>query len=75
MMDRKSVRRTGTAVVLAAAVTLTDNRSTGFSGSRTTVALSGSFSVRALTANRPGTDVIVARATRGSQTCAGSVRL
>jgi hypothetical protein len=54
-------------------VRLTDNGTTVFSGTRTTLAPSGSFEVRKLIANRAGADVIRARATRGTQVCAGSV--
>ncbi len=44
-----------------------------FTGNRTTVAPSGSFEVERRTANRAGDDVITAVATRGSQTCTGSL--
>ncbi|MFL6137610.1 MAG: hypothetical protein ACJ74O_07410 [Frankiaceae bacterium] len=56
-------------------VRITDNGTTVFSGTRTTLAPSGSFEVRKLIANRAGADVIRARATRGTQVCAGSVTL
>jgi hypothetical protein len=56
-------------------VGLTDNGVTVFSGSRTTAAPSGSFTVRRLIANRAGADVIRARAVRGTNVCAGSVRV
>jgi hypothetical protein len=55
------------------AVTVKDNSRTVFSGSRTTLAPSGSFSVEKKTANFAGTDIIVARATRGSNVCAATV--
>lgn len=56
-------------------VRLTDNGTTIFSGTRTTVAPSGSFTVRRLTANRSGADVVRARATHGTQVCRGAVTL
>jgi hypothetical protein len=40
----------------------------------TTQAPSGSFTVHARPANRAGTDVIRARATRGDRVCSGTVR-
>jgi hypothetical protein len=56
-------------------VRITDNRQLVTSRDVTTVAPSGSFTVRPHTANRAGTDVIRAHATRGTVTCGGSVRL
>lgn len=56
-------------------VLITDNGSTVFSGTATTVAPSGSFEIRRFTANRAGTDTIRARASHAGQTCAGSVTL
>jgi hypothetical protein len=44
-----------------------------FSGQRRTLAPSGSFEVRVLTANRAGLDVIRARATYGGRVCSGAV--
>jgi hypothetical protein len=55
------------------AVKLRDNGATVYSGSRTTSAPSGSFSVHRLITNRAGADVITATATRGSATCSGKV--
>ena len=46
-----------------------------FSGHATTVAPSGSFTLHRTTGNWSGTDVIQARATRGSQVCGGRVAL
>ena len=46
-----------------------------FSGPATTVAPSGSFTVRRTTGNWSGTDVITSRATRGAQVCGGRVAL
>jgi hypothetical protein len=54
-------------------VKVTDNGATVFSGNRTTVAPSGSFTVERRTANRSGPDVIRARATRGAAVCSGKV--
>jgi hypothetical protein len=56
-------------------VTLTDNGVTIFNANRTTTAPSGSFTVRKLSPNRAGADVIRARATLGTRVCAGSVTL
>lgn len=56
-------------------VKVTDNGTAVFSGNRTTVAPSGSFSVERRTANRSGADVIRARATRGAAVCHGKVRV
>jgi hypothetical protein len=44
-----------------------------WSGTRTTRAPSGSFTVERRIANRSGDDVIVGRATRGSNVCRGQV--
>jgi len=55
------------------AVKLRDNGATVYSGTRTTTAPSGSFSVNRLIADRAGADVITATATRGSATCSGKV--
>lgn len=54
-------------------VKVTDNGTRVFSGNRTTVGPSGSFSLERRTANRSGADVIRARATRGAAVCAGTV--
>jgi hypothetical protein len=54
-------------------VRLRDNGQLFFSGSRTTVAPSGSFTVHRLTADRAGGDVIRARSVHGAQVCRGSV--
>lgn len=54
-------------------VRVTDNGTTVFSGSRTTNARSGSFTVARRTANRAGADVIRARATRGTAVCSGKL--
>jgi hypothetical protein len=57
-------------------VRLTDNGVTVFTGTATTVAPSGSFTVRRLIANRAGTDRIRARATLGTtRSCGGTVAL
>jgi hypothetical protein len=56
-------------------VTITDNNATIFSGTRTTVAPSGSFTVRVLTGDRAGADVIRTKATFGTHTCLGAVRV
>ena len=59
------------------AVRLADNTTTVFSGRRTTLAPSGSFTVRRLTADQAGTDIIKARATNPAtgEVCSGQVRL
>jgi hypothetical protein len=54
-------------------VRVTDNNATVFSGKARTGGPSGSFSIERRTANRPGRDVIRARATYGSRVCSGSV--
>ena len=56
-------------------VKLVDNGVTTFSGQRTTVAPSGSFSVEKRIANRSGLDKITVRATRGSIVCSTGVSL
>ena len=56
-------------------VRITDNGHLVASLNRTTVAPSGSFTVERRAANRAGTDVIRAHATRGQTTCGGSVRV
>jgi hypothetical protein len=56
-------------------VTVKDNGSTVYSGRRTTLAPSGSFSVERRTSDRAGVDVIRAKATRGGAVCSGSVRV
>ena len=56
-------------------VTLRDNGVTVWSGQRTTIGPSGSFSVNKRIANRAGTDVISVRATRGSAVCATQLSL
>ncbi len=55
------------------AVRVTDNGVVVVSGTRKTLAPSGSFTVRALVADRAGKDRIVARATRAGVTCTGAV--
>ncbi|MEO6502963.1 MAG: hypothetical protein ABIQ09_13760 [Jatrophihabitantaceae bacterium] len=54
-------------------VGLTDDNVRVFSGQRRTVAPSGSFTVRVLTTDRAGIDVIRARATFGGRVCSGAV--
>ncbi len=54
-------------------VSLTDNTVSIFSGQRRTAAPSGSFSVRVLTTDRAGADVIRSRATLGGQVCSAAV--
>jgi hypothetical protein len=58
-------------------VRMTDNGTQTFSGKRTTVAPSGSFSVSRRIANRAGTDTIVATASNAKtgETCTGTVRI
>jgi hypothetical protein len=58
-------------------VSLADNGTSFFSARRITQAPSGSFQVRALTANRAGADRITARARNiaTGNTCAGAVTL
>lgn len=57
------------------AVRITDNRHLIFVGTKVTVAPSGSFDVRRLTANRPGVDhfVGVAKNTRTGEVCVARV--
>ncbi|MCW2529497.1 MAG: hypothetical protein JWM76_4357 [Pseudonocardiales bacterium] len=52
-------------------VSLTDNGVTVFSGKRTTLAPSGSFTVEKLIADRAGTDSLKAHAVFGSRSCGG----
>lgn len=54
-------------------VKVTDNANTVFSGKRTTLAPSGSFSVGGRTADRAGVDVIRATSTRGTAVCSAKV--
>ena len=58
-------------------VRLVDNTPTAFFGHRTTLAPSGSFTVRRITADQAGTDIIKARATNPAtgEVCSGRVRL
>jgi hypothetical protein len=56
-------------------VAISDNNVGVFAGNKRTVALSGSFTVRLLIADRSGIDVIRTRSTFGSRSCVGSVRL
>ena len=56
-------------------VRITDNRHVVVSRNATTGARSGSFTVVRHAANRAGTDVIRAHATRGQVSCGGSVRV
>ncbi len=56
-------------------VRVTDDTHLVLNRDATTVAPSGSFTVRPHTANRAGVDVIRAHATRGNRVCGGSVRL
>jgi hypothetical protein len=53
-------------------VRITDNGVTTFTGRRTTIAPSGSFTVKQRIANRPGRDNVVAVATFNGQTCRGT---
>jgi hypothetical protein len=54
-------------------VGLTDNNVGVFSGQRRTLAPSGSFTVRVLTTDRSGADVIRSRAAFGGRVCSGAV--
>ena len=54
-------------------VRLADRGARVFAGKARTVAPSGAFHVRKLTANRAGADVITARATRAGETCTARV--
>jgi hypothetical protein len=58
-------------------VVITDNGATVLSAKRTTVAPSGSFTVRALLANKAGTDTVVATARNAAtgETCRGSASI
>ena len=57
------------------AVKINDNTHRVFTGTRTTKAPSGSFSVTIHPVNRAGTDHLVATATRGAVTCTGRLAL
>jgi len=59
------------------AVRLSDDGAQFFAGTRTTMAPSGSFEVRTFTANRPGADRIVARATNqaSGEVCSASLTI
>ena len=57
------------------AVTITDDKAPVLSVKRTTLAPSGSFTVRVLTADRAGADVVTVRATRGATVCTTHVSL
>jgi hypothetical protein len=57
------------------AVRITDNGAVVVSRHATTAGRSGSFTVRKVIANRPGTDKIHARATFKNHTCGGAVSL
>ena len=54
---------------------LTDNGTKVASGSRQTAGRSGSFSIERRIADRTGIDTVRLVATRGNQTCSGSVRV
>ena len=54
-------------------VWVSDNGTNVFSGQKTTLAPSGSFSVEKTTADRAGSDLIKAKAVRGTAVCSGSV--
>ena len=56
-------------------VKMTDNGVQVFSGTRTTAAPSGSFTVRKTIADRAGTDKVVSTATFNGQTCRGTASL
>lgn len=58
-------------------VAITDNGASIFSGTRTTTAPSGSFTVAVRTANRAGADQIVAKATNAAtgETCRGALTI
>jgi hypothetical protein len=56
-------------------VGISDNNVRVFAGNRRTLAPSGAFTVRLLTADRAGADIIRTRAVFGARSCAGSVRL
>jgi len=57
------------------AVRITDNGAVVVSRNATTAGPSGSFTIRKVIANRPGTDKIHARATFQNHTCGGAVSL
>lgn len=57
------------------AVRIADNGTKVFAGTRRTAGPSGSFTVRATTADRPGADRITARATHAAAVCSASVVL
>ena len=57
------------------AVRITDNGAVVVSRHATTAGPSGSFTIRKVIANRPGTDKIHARATFGNHSCGGAVTL
>ena len=54
-------------------VKVTDNGTAVWSGQRTTLAPSGSFSLERTTVNRSGQDKVAATATRGTASCRGAV--
>ena len=56
-------------------VKVTDNATTVFTGTRTTLAPSGSFSVERRTADRAGADVLRATASRAGAVCSGKVSI
>ncbi|MDQ1692047.1 MAG: hypothetical protein QOH56_2385 [Pseudonocardiales bacterium] len=56
-------------------VAISDNNVGLFAGNKRTVAPSGSFTVRLLTSDRAGVDVIRTRSTLGTHSCVGSVRV
>jgi hypothetical protein len=56
-------------------VRLNDNGVTVFSGTATTIAPSGSFTLRRMIPNRAGADTIRATATLGARICGGVVTL
>lgn len=59
------------------AVTITDDGARVFAGTRMTAGRSGSFTVQRRTADRPGADSLVAKATNSmtGETCRGSLLL
>ena len=57
------------------AVRITDNGTVVVSRHATTAGQSGSFTIRKVIADRPGTDKIHARATFNNHTCGGTVKL
>lgn len=56
-------------------VVLRDNGLLRFEGTRTTAAPSGSFTLERSIRDLPGADMIVARASRGTNVCRGSVTI